>query len=564
MKNPFKKRGQKLVATGEEHIKKNFLKRLSHVVNVRLFVIEWGLLVFALVMLALTQSFWFSESYSTSSYASGGTYTEATLGKINSLNPLFASTSSEKTLAKLLFLGLTSSDTSGHTGNVLAKSVSMDATGKVWTVRLREGLKWSDGEPLTTSDVIFTVNLIKNPLVISGYSSNLDRVEVRLNEAGDLVFTLPAVYTDFASMLDFPILPEHVLKSVDPATLLDSTFSTAPVSSGAFSYNATQLIGTSGEAVVYLMANKNFYKGAPRINSFVVHAYLSADEIISALRFGSVSATAELLPTDAEAVSSRNIYEKQTAINSGVFLFMNTRSSVFKDKSARKAVQTGLDLAEIRSLVGDEAPLDFPILKSQVSLENWPEYPERNLDSARNTVSNLGNKTVSLVTINTGYFKTLAEDISAQLEDIGFTVNTEFYDPGQEFLVNVIANRAYDILLYEIELGVDPDLLVYYHSSQASSTGLNLSNYNSSVADNLILSLRETVDENTKKQKYEDFLKRWLEDAPAIGLYQVNMSYYFDHTVKTFSEDNSLTVATDRFADIKYWGVEKVAKNRTP
>ena len=132
-----KKRGQKIlrrvsrlsedaVESGEEHIKENFLGRLSHVGDVRLFVVEWGLIVFFLFMLALTQSFWFTDSYSVSSFTSGGTYVEATLGKVNSLNPLFASTNTEKTLSKLLFLGLTASDSSGHIGNVLAKSVRSD------------------------------------------------------------------------------------------------------------------------------------------------------------------------------------------------------------------------------------------------------------------------------------------------------------------------------------------------------------------------------------------------------------------------------------------------------
>ncbi|MBQ7802746.1 hypothetical protein IJ380_02710 [Candidatus Saccharibacteria bacterium] len=570
-----KKRGQKIlrrvsrlsedaVESGEEHIKENFLGRLSHVGDVRLFVVEWGLIVFFLFMLALTQSFWFTDSYSVSSFTSGGTYVEATLGKVNSLNPLFASTNTEKTLSKLLFLGLTASDSSGHIGNVLAKSVRSDGSGKVWTVRLKDGLKWSDGEPLTTDDVLFTADLIKNPAVVSNFSSNLNRVEVRADESGNIIFELPASYTEFSSALDFPILPKHILEGTNPATLLESSFSSSPVTSGAFAFNATQAVGTSGEAIVYLTANKNFYKGTPKINSFVVHAYLSTDDIKSALNSGAVSATAELLPTDSAEVSSRLIYEKQTAINSGVYLFFNTKTGVLKNRSARKAIQTGLDVAEIRTLVGDEAPLDFPILKNQLSLDSWPELPTRDLEAARSTVAGLEDKTLSLVTINSGYFPTLAEDIAAQLEDMGFTVRKEFFDPGQEFVVNIIANRSYDILLYEVELGANPDLLVYYHSSQATQTGLNLSNYNSSVADDLILSARETADENVKKTKYEAFLRRWLEDAPAIGLYQVNMSYYFDRNVKTFSEDNSLVVPTDRFTDIKYWAVEKVAKNRTP
>ena len=151
-----------------------------------------------------------------------------------------------------------------------------------------------------------------------------------------------------------------------------------------------------------------------------------------------------------------------------------------------------------------------------------------------------------------------------QLEAMGFEVLRDIEEPNQDFIVNVIANRNYDMLIYEVELGVNPDLLVYYHSSQATQSGLNLSNYNNSVADDLILSARETADAELQKQKYESFLSRWIEDAPSIGLYQVNMSYYFDKNVKTFSEDASLVVPTDRFVDVGFWGVEKVIKNRTP
>ncbi len=575
MKKPFKKRGQKFIkrisnlseeaaATSEQHIKENFLKRLSHISNVRLFVIEWFLIIIALFMLAITQAFWFSDSYTTYGYSKGGTYTEGTLGKVNSLNPLFASTSSEKVLSKLLFSGLTAADASGHVGNVLAKSVTSDNSGKTWTVKLRDGLKWSDGEPLTNADVIFTANLIKNSSVVSNYSSNLNRVAVREDGSGNIIFDLPAVYTEFASALDFPILPKHILENVDPATLLESSFSTSPIGSGPFSYNASQAVGSTGESLVYMTANENYYRGRPKIDSFVVHAYLTTDDIKTAIKSGAISATAELLPTDSKEVASKTIYEKQTSINSGVFLFMNTKSGATRNKNVRKAIQSGLDVGEIRTLVGDELALDYPILNSQLSLETWPELPALNIEASKQVVSELENKNINLVTINTGYFPSLAEDVAGQLEALGFTVNKQFFDPGQEFVVNVIANRSYDILIYEVELGTNPDLLVYYHSSQASQTGLNLSNYNNSISDELILSARETSNEELKKQKYEAFLKRWVEDAPAIGLYQVNMSYYYDKTLKPFSEDISLVVPTDRFVDVKYWGVEKVKKNRTP
>ncbi|MBQ3429872.1 hypothetical protein IJG21_00390 [Candidatus Saccharibacteria bacterium] len=570
MSNFFKKRGQRLLkkasVASERHIKENLFSRLSHVGDVRLYVLEWGLLVFALLMLALTQSFWYSDSYSFSGFGSGGTYTEATLGKVSSLNPLFASTNSEKTLSRLLFSSLTVSDASGHTGNLLASSVRSDETGKIWTVKLKEGLKWSDGEPLTVNDVIFTANLIKNPSVISSYSANLSGVNLKKDDKDNLIFELKASYADFASALNFPILPEHILGGVEPEKLLEAPFSTNPVSSGAFSFNASQTIGTEGESVVYLTENKNYFKKEAYIDSFVIHAYPTVEEIKTALNSGKITATAELLPTDAEEITSKNIYEKQTTINAGTYIFLNTKSPVLKNKSLRKAIQKGIDTEELRSLTSGEPALKYPILKNQVSLSEWPALPERDLEDAKEIIEDaeVSDKVLSLVTVSTGYFPVLAEDLKAQLEELGFKVSVSVYDPGQDFVVNVITTRSYDLLLYEIELGADPDILAYYHSSQATQSGLNLSNYNNPLADDLILAARETVNDELRSAKYVSFLKHWIEDVPAIGVYQVNISYFFDKNSKTFSEDNSLATAIDRFNDVEYWAIEKTIKNRTP
>lgn len=203
MKKSIRKRGQKFIRKfsrasakagedGREHIRENLIERFSHIASIRLLILEWGLLVLALIMLATTQAFWFGDSYAENTFINGGTYTEATIGDVNSLNPLFAATSSEKALSRLMFATITTNDYSGHPGIGLAESVSSDESGRVWTVKLREGLKWSDGAPITNEDVIFTVELIKNPAVSSGYDSNLSNVRVTESDNSELVFELPS------------------------------------------------------------------------------------------------------------------------------------------------------------------------------------------------------------------------------------------------------------------------------------------------------------------------------------------------------------------------------------
>lgn len=576
MKQTFKKRGQKIAKKWErfseqaredsrEHIKENLISRLPNARRVRLLMLEWGLLIIVILSLALTQSFWYTQSYSVQAYVDGGTYIEATTGNVNSLNPLFATTNSERALSKLMFSTLTTIDYSGHVGLGLAESVTSDSDGKVWTVTLKDGLKWSDGQPITLDDVLYTIEVARDTSINTSYASNFSGVKVE-RQGDALIFTLPSSYADFASTLIVPILPSHVLQNVPASKLLEHNFSTNPVTSGAFTFNATQNLTSNGEKIVYLTANPNYHKGKPMLNSFAVHTYNNAGDIVTALLNGEVTASAELSAVDGELLSSATVYEKQTTIANGIFAFLNTSSELLSEVSVRQAVRQGIDLRQVRSVLDNEQPLNYPILQSEIELDNYPEIPAYDLEAAKATIAAAGvsGQTLQLATISTGYFPEIAAEFEAQLEKMGFSVELSIYNPGQEFLINVVRPRNYDILLYEIELGPDPDLFVYYHSSQASVSGLNLSNYHSALVDDSILAARSTMNESLRKAKYETFLRHWVNDVPAIGIYQASLTYYFNKNVRAFSEDDRLVYATDRFVDVEYWAVNKSQKNRTP
>ncbi len=549
----------------KEHIQENIIDRLPNARRVRLLILEWCLLIVVIMSLALTQAFWYQQSYSVQAYVDGGTYIEATTGRVNSLNPLFATTESEKVLSKLMFATLSTIDYSGHVGLGLAASIVPDDTGKVWTVTLKDNLKWSDGEPITLEDVIYTVNLAKDPAINTAYSSNFAGVTLEKID-NSLVFALPSAYADFDSTLNIPILPEHILADVNPGQLLEHNFSSDPVTSGAFTFNAMQNVSNEGEKIIYLMANPYYYKTKPMLNSFAIHTYDNNEAIVEAMSTGEVTATAELSSVYRDQMPEDLIYDKQTALASGVFAFLNTTSPLLNNLAVRQAIQKGINIEQIRSVLGDEYALDYPLLTSEIQVEDFPRLPDYDPTAAKAAIAEAGDtgKTLRLATISTGYFPELADQWKAQLEDLGFVVELTVYPPGQEFVVNVIRQRNYDILLYELELGADLDLFAYYHSSQASATGLNLSNYANALVDDLILGARGTMSLSGRAAKYETFLRRWVNDVPAIGIYQVSLVYYYNKNVRSFSEDDRLIYATDRFVDVEYWAVNRADKNRTP
>ncbi len=576
MKQTFKKRGQKFSKKWErfsaqakessrEHLQENLISRLPNARQVRLLILEWGLLVIVVISLALTQLFWYNQSYTAEAYVDGGTYIEATVGNITTMNPLFATTNSEKVLSKLMFSTLSTIDYSGHVGLGLADSIVPDETGKVWTVTLKPDLRWSDGEPITLDDVLFTVNLMKSTEINTPYSSNFSGVGVE-REGESIIFTLPSPYVDFASTLNVPILPEHILGEVQPSKVLEHTFSTNPVTSGAFTFNATQNIDNSGDKIIYLVANNNYYKGMPMLNNFAIRTYTASSNIPSALSTGEVTATAELSPLDDESLSSALVYEKQTTIASGIYAFLNTTSPALSDRGVRQAIRQGINMTDLRSVLDGEEPLNYPILRSELNLDSYPDIPGYDLNAAQVALRDAGvsGQTLRLATISTGYYPELANNLEAQLEKLGFTVELSVYNPGQDFLMNVIRQRNYDILIYEVELGANPDLFAYYHSSQASASGLNLSNYRNAIVDDSILAARSTMNEELRTAKYETFLRYWVNDVPAIGIYQASLTYYFNKNARAFSEDDRLVYATDRFSDVEYWAVNKATKNRTP
>lgn len=578
MGNSIRKRGQKFVrrfsrtATkaseeGKEHIKENLFARMGHVGNIKLLVFEWALLVIALMLLAVTQAFWFASSYAEDVFTDGGNYIEATIGEVNSMNPLFATTNSEKVLSRLMFGTLSTIDYSGHPGIGLAESIRAGEDGKIWTVKLREGLKWSDGEPITNDDVIFTVELIKNPKVDSVYDSNLTNVKVSVNENSEIVFTLPTAYADFMSALNFPILPKHALESSTPETLIENAFSTAPVTSGAFTYNALQSTSKTDEEVIYLSANPDYYKGRPMANSFAIHTYEDRNAIITALNTGSVTATAELTEADRDAVVNEQIIEKNSSLSSGAFIFFNTKNAAVKSTELRNAIRQGIDLAKLREQAPSTVALDYPLLASQITLNNYPEIPAHDAEAAKSAIQGIVGEeapNLTIATVNVGYLPAVANTLAEELKNLGLGAEVITYEENQDFINSVIARRTYDLLVYEVELGAEPDLLPYYHSSQASNGGLNLSNYRNFLVDDLLLGARDTMDMTLRTKKYETFLEHWVNDVPAIGLYRPNLTYYYNKNVRTFSNDVRLVTALDRFTDVGDWAVTKTTKNKTP
>lgn len=565
-----------------KHFSRLFVGRLQNAREVRLWVVEWVLLVIVVFLFAIVQIFWYSDAYETDAFVAGGDYSEATLGKVNSMNPLYATTSSERVLSKLLFANLFSPDISGHQKGELAKSAVMDETGKIWTVTLRDNLLWSDGEPITADDIIFTVGLISNSSAKTTISSDFSRVKLEKVDDKTVKFILPSVYLEFRDSLEFPLVPSHLLKDVNPALVYENSFSMQPVGSGPFVLNALQssTTGESNMQTIYLNRNDNYFLSDAMLYSFTLKTYENTDDIIAAMKANDVRATAELGAESAGQLPA-NLGERTSLINGGVFAFINTKSDVLNKVKIRQAIQRGVNMKKVRGEdLDDLLALDYPILDDQMEL-TLPELPKYDVEAAKKLLaeSELKYEDNALVDANgervhitvavakRDTIAGVAERFTDQLKKLGFEVTLSVFDESQvseDFFATVVRPRDYDILIYEVDLGVSADPFVYYSSTQASGSGWNFSNYGNVLVDDALLSAHNTINMGQKKTKYEAFLRHWVNDVPAIGIYRSSLKYYYAQNTRIYEEDAKLTDALDRFSDVRYWASEKNTVNMTP
>jgi peptide/nickel transport system substrate-binding protein len=173
---------------------------------------------------------------------------------------------------------------------------------------------------------------------------------------------------------------------------------------------------------------------------------------------------------------------------------------------------------------------------------------------------------LTVVTTKNNDFEKALEGVRDQWRSLGITVTTSIVDPtdpAQNVVQNVLQPRNYDVLLYQLTIGGDPDVYAYWHSSQASN-GFNFSNYSNAVSDEALTSARSRVEPQLRNAKYLTFARQWLADAPAIGLFQATTQYVYSKSVHALPEKEVLISPGDRYGDVLYWSVGDRLVQRTP
>ncbi|HEY1085570.1 MAG TPA: peptide ABC transporter substrate-binding protein [Candidatus Saccharimonadales bacterium] len=564
-----------------KHAHKFVVKKLANLREVRSNISLWILILTVLIGTVILQTIWFQQTFHKAAPANEGTYAEAVKGDIRTLNPLYASNEAELSASRLIFSSLFDYDETGHLRKNLAESIVADPARRVYTVTLRQDAKWHDGTKVTAEDVQFTTRLMRDPEARAVMQSSWSEINARTLDAKTIQFTLPGSYASFPHALTFSVLPKHILSSVEPSTLRENTFSMAPIGSGPFKLKLLQNVTTGKpHKIVHLSKNENYYKGQPRLTSFELHAYEGNPGLIDALNTRDVSAAIDVGSDDAPQGFVKETYP----VNSGVYLLFNMRSGFLKNPTVRQALQKATDTKKLRQAAGEDASkgLYLPFLAHQLDSQvGLPAEPQYNISTATRLLSRAGWKKNAQGTLTNknqvfhlrvvfnkeNNYRPMLDELARQWKELGIELEIVEVDSNsgeQSFAKTVLQPRDYDILVNELALGADPDGFAYWHSSQANPLGLNFSNYQSSIADDILLSARFRAERSLRDEKYKDFANQWLRDVPAIGVYQSLVAVIHSKQVDAVVKGSILPSLTDRYSNILYWSSESKNVYKTP
>ncbi len=565
----------------QRHASRFILRRIENVRLVMTEIMIW-LAAIALLIAGLgIQYSWNSQGSKKDGAKSGGVYVEGVIGNISTLNPLLASSEPEQAVSRLLFSSLYNYDVTGALHTDLAESMTVK-DDKVYTIKLRNAV-WHDGKKLTAEDVVYTINLIKNPQVRSPLRVNWLDISARAIDDSTVEFMLPAVYAGFSHALTFPVIPKHILQSVSPSSMREADFSSNPVGSGPFAVKRVQTSeSTSSTDVVRMEPNTKYYGAVSTLSRLELRAYGNESLLVKAVNSGEVSAASGLSLSAADNIKSKQYSTKHWLLNKGVYLLMNNRSQTLQDARVRRALRYATDTSLIRATVGDNvARLDTPILQSQIA-QKLPAAPDYNLDKAKALLKEAGwtynqgqwkgkdgRPLAVAVTTSSGRdeYKKIVDALKQQWSKLGVDVQLREIDTSStttSFVQSVLQPRDYDALLYELELGADPDVFAYWHSSQASASGYNFANYSNRTVDNDLVGGRSRTNSALRAAKYIQFVNQWLNDAPAIGLYQSVGSYVLNNGASIVEPRGSLNTMNDRYADVTTWSTGRASVYKTP
>ncbi len=543
---------------------------------------RWQLLVVVLalvaigVLLAGQQPALLQQAASTVQPVTGGTYSEALIGAFGRLNPVLDYyNQADRDINKLIYSGLVSFDDRGLPVGDLAESWGISQDGTVYNFSIRPDASWHDGLPVTSADIVFTVNLMRSDdlPVPDDLREFWKQIEVLSLDDSTVQFRLPEAFAPFLDYAAFGVLPEHMLGSISPAEIIDADFNLDPVGSGPFQFQSLLSEDGSIKGVV-LSSFDEYHRETPFIDEVVFYYYPDSQSAVTAYLDGEVQGISQLDQAtfyQVLAAPGINMYSGRLPQLTQIYLNLDDPDlPFFQDSDVRRALLMGLNrqwmidnLLDSQSLIAD-GPIFPGSWAYYEDIERLPYDPDAALavlKDAGYTIPSGGSSvrekdgvqfSFELVHPATPAHTALAEAIRRDWSKLGIDVQL-IPVSYEEILADYLEPRDYQAALVDINMtrSPDPDPYPFWDQAQIND-GQNYSNWDDRQASEFLERARIATDVGERAQAYRNFQVRFTSEMPALPLFYPVFSYAVDQEVLGISM-GPLYDLSDRHNTISSW-----------
>lgn len=543
--------------------------------------LRWQILV-VLVTLVIVAVLLFSTQSPTvgnviqSQPEQGGVFTEGLVGSLGRLNPLLDwNNSADRDINRLLFSGLVRFNERGLPQADLAESWGSTPDGTVYNFAIRPNAVWHDGTPVTSDDVIFTIEMMKS--VGSLYPQDIKdlwgKVEVTKLNDKNIKFTLPEPFVPFLDYLTFGVVPKHLLESVAPEQMESAEFNIKPVGTGPYKFDRVMV--ENGQIVgVVLTVFDGYYRAPGFIEQVVFRYYPTSADAFSAYTQGDVFSVGQITPDvlgqALEEINLNTYTSPMPQMGFVLFNLNNPETAFLQNVNVRRALMLGLNRTNIinQFLQGQAILADGPVLPNSWAHYDGIEKFGYDPDAAVNLLKTEGyvipagggevrakdgvSLTFTLVHLNDALHTQIAQAIQSGWARIGVRVDLQAVSYDQ-LVLDMLASRTYQAALVDLNLSrtPDPDPYPFWHQAEATG-GQNYSQWNNRAASEYLEQARVTADSNMRARLYRNFQIVFAKELPALPLYVPVYTYGVDSQVQGV-QVGALYDPSDRFSTFTNW-----------
>lgn len=399
----------------------------------------------------------------------------------------------------------------GELVNSLAESIE-NPDPQSFTIKLREGVKFSNGDPLTADDVIFTLQRAAGTEKFKSFYGKIDPNSYEKTDDLTLSFKLTEPDAAFLNSLSHPAVSILSKAYVEGGADL----ATKPMGTGPFVLDEW----VQNDHATFSV-NENYWGEAPKISGIEMKVIPEASQRIIELESGGVDLAYKVDPAEIENIEGNEDLQLFRKLDNSVhFIGFNMEKEPFDKKEAREAMVNAIDMNQIFQTVymnsGKLAtsPIN-PNFKYSIADELKPN--EVNTEKAKELFAQAGvnsGDTLSIYTSDNTQRVNVATMMQAQLKELGIGLNIERLEWGA--FMDAIGRGEHNMFIMSWNPSVVDahyELFQPFHSSNKGQ-GPNFMFYGNEELDNLIKEGISTVDENERATIYKRAQELINEEYP--------------------------------------------------